>query len=228
MKKPLLSLAIGAALAIPAHAGDTFQEIGLGVKMGTLGVGVDLTTNLMPGINLRGNINLFNYSRSMTKDGVEYNGDLKLQSAGILGDWHPFSNGFRLSAGAYINKNKFSLSGKPTAGTFTLDSTTYQAGEAEIGSLDGTIKFNDVAPYVGIGWGNAISKSGNWNFVADAGLLYQGAPKVGLNVSCGSLASQSTCDAAKASASAEQSRLAADVSDYKWYPVLSIGASYRF
>jgi len=34
---------------------------------------------------------------------------LKLQTASLLGDWFPFANNFRISAGAMFNGNKFAL-----------------------------------------------------------------------------------------------------------------------
>jgi len=67
----------------------------------------------------------------------------------------PFANNFRISAGAMFNRNKFSMKGQPTGGTFTINGTTYPA--SDVGSFDAQVDFNKAAPYIGIGYGRPIN-----------------------------------------------------------------------
>ncbi|MDD2776349.1 MAG: hypothetical protein PHU06_10360 [Gallionella sp.] len=50
--------------------------------------------------------------------------------------------------------------------------------------------FNNLSPYIGIGWGNPEAQDMGWGFVADLGLLYQGNPKASLTSTGGTAAFQ--------------------------------------
>jgi hypothetical protein len=123
--------------------------------------------------------------------------------------------------GAYYNQNEAFVVGKPTGGTFEINGVTYLA--SDVGSLTGTLTFERFAPYVGIGFSNAGKKG--WKFALDLGALYQNSPLVNLDVVC---ANPATCTALQGDVQAEEAELQADVNDYKWYPVISIGIGYSF
>src|ERR1043166_2476840 len=91
----LLALAFLVAASAPAFADDGDEgvaqfrprpvsngepHLGVGVKVGTLGIGFQIGTGLTSRINLRGGANFFNYKDSLTEDGVVYNGTLQLRS----------------------------------------------------------------------------------------------------------------------------------------------------
>ncbi len=101
---------------------------------------------------------------------------MQLRTISALADWYPFGSGFRTSGGLFYNKNKFTLNAMLAANnTYSIGANTYTA--AQIGSLQGEISFNAVAPYIGIGWGNPVAKDKSWSFVSDLGILFQGKPK---------------------------------------------------
>ena len=149
---------------------------------------------------------------------------LKLQTVSLLGDWFPFANNFRISAGAVLNGNKFRLKGLPTGGNFTINGTTYPT--SQVGSLDAAVDFNKAAPYFGIGYGRAM-KSG-LSLIFDAGVMFQGSPKSKVDVTCGPLAPPAQCAQAQSDTQAEQSRLDESLHSFKYYPVISLGLAYTF
>jgi len=71
----------------------------------------------------------------------------------LYGDWFPFANGFRLSAGIYLRNMEAKAEGRPTAaGTVRVNNTV--VGYRTDDTLSGQVKFPTVAPYLGLGWGH--------------------------------------------------------------------------
>ena len=224
MKKITMSLAVcGLMAAAGAHA-----EIAAYAKAGTLGIGGGIATNITDSIHIRGEYTALGYSPSnISTDDVTYKPDLDLRAGALLLDWHPFSGTFRVTGGVVANGNQLKVKGEPAAGsTYTFNGVTYTS--AQIGSLDGKVDFNSTAPYLGIGWGDALDKAGHFSFLADIGVMFQGSPKVKLNATCGSAVSPSQCAQIAGNVAAEEKKLEDEVSDYKYWPVLSLGVGYRF
>ncbi|HEV8647090.1 MAG TPA: hypothetical protein VGR01_16140 [Burkholderiales bacterium] len=170
----LLFLAAGTA---------AWADVGVLLKAGTLGAGLDLSKGIGETLALRLQANAFSFDEDITESDVEYSADLELKSAGLLFDWHPFSGVFRVSAGAYWNGNEASATGRPTGAAYEINGVTYAS--TEVGSLNGQIDFESVAPYLGIGFGSAPKAGRGMSFSFDLGVLYQGEPDVGLTVVCG-------------------------------------------
>ena len=191
-------------------------------KVGTLGAGLDLTTGLTDSLNLRLNGNYFTYSREDTIEDVSYDADLNFKSFGLLADWHCFNNGFRITGGVYYNGNKIDSTGIPTAGEYEINGTNYTA--ADIGTLKTDVELgNQVAPYLGFGWGNAIDKEGHWSFSLDVGVLFVGSPDVSASVTGPAAANT----AFQNDLEAEVKNIEDDI-DFPIYPVVSVGLSYKF
>ena len=79
---------------------------------------------------------------------------------------------------------------------------------------------------MGIGWGNAVAAGSRWRVAVDAGAFYQGKPKVSLTAEPlipGLLPSRFSQDL-----EAERREIEDDLDSYRFYPVLSLGVSYRF
>ncbi|THB63412.1 MAG: hypothetical protein D6B27_12240 [Gammaproteobacteria bacterium] len=221
--KRIFKYSIISALLSPisSFAFDGFGEYGAAIKFGSTGYGFELTTDITKEINLRGGINAWSKKISDTKDGIEYDIEADLNNASLLADWHPFSNGFRLSAGIFINNSEISLDSSD-ATTYTINGVEYTAAEA--GSISGKIDFNTVAPYLGIGWGNALNKKSDINISADLGIGFIGSPKVDISAN-GSLANDSDF---MSDLDAEEDSIQDDVDDLNIFPVLTIGVSYKF
>lgn len=214
-------LVAGLATAHCAHA----RDFGTSIDLGTTGLGLHVTTALTPKLNARVGANLANYAYEGSTSDVDYDFKLKLASVDALLDFHPFDGVFRISGGAVYNGNKIEARAKPTgAGTYTLNGNVYNASTA--GDLSGKIDFRKVAPYLGIGFGNA-AKGAGWGFAMDLGATFQGSPKTEL-ASSGCTASAATCARLQRDVAAENVRLADEGSDFKLYPVIRAGVSYRF
>ncbi len=198
------------------------------LKVGTLGVGLDISRALNDGVALRLNVNGLKINRTETLDDVDYDASLKLLTAGLLADYYPFENGFRLSAGAYYNGNKLDGTATPA------DTQSVKIGDqtftgAQLGHLDAKVDFKKFAPYLGIGWGNDSRRKG-WGFTFDLGVLYQGSPKVYAKGyvdanAPGKAALQTQIDT---EVEKERQNIANDIDNYKWYPVVMIGINYTF
>jgi hypothetical protein len=215
----------GAFLWLLAGSG-AWADVGVLLKGGTLGAGLDVSVGMSESLGLRLQVNALSYNEDVTESDIDYNADLELKSAGLLLDWHPFSGVFRVSAGAFWNGNEATAVGRPTGGTYEINGVTYNA--ADIGSLNGQIDFESVAPYFGIGWASAPKAGRGMTFSFDLGVLYQGEPNVGLTATCAVGVPPATCTQLQSDVAAEQASLQEEVSDYKFHPVVSFGIGYRF
>ncbi|MCG6932926.1 MAG: FecR domain-containing protein [Gallionella sp.] len=196
-------------------------------KVGSLGLGAELALGLTDSLGARIGLNAFNYNYNATSSTVNYDFKLQLQTVSALADWYPFEGSFRTSVGVMYNNNKVSLAGLPTGGTYTINGTTYNS--TDVGSLQGEMAFNKVAPYIGIGWGNPAEKDKGWGFTSDIGVLFQGNPKTSLVATCSSaIAGTASCTQLQSDAAAENTKLQSDLSNFKWWPVASIGISYQW
>lgn len=206
---------------VPAKA-DRVTSNSVSLKLGTLGVGVDLEHMFNKKFALRLNVNGLKVSKSKSIEGIDYDLDLKLLTAGLLADYHPWESSFRLTAGAYYNKNKITGHAEPTQSkSITIGDKTYTYSDKI--SVDAKIDFKKFAPYIGFGWSS--TEVNGWHFTADIGAMYHGTPKV-------SLKSYTTNNAIKAQLETEtkkeEQELYNKVKKYKWYPVVSIGIQKKF
>src|SRR5712671_7570964 len=110
-----------AVLPLLAFSGLAPADASLGLRGGTLGGGVELSYALSQRAAVRLNADGYNRKQTSTQDNIDYDMKLKLQTASLLGDWFPFANNFRVSLGAMFNGNKFTLNGKPSGGSYTIN-----------------------------------------------------------------------------------------------------------
>ena len=219
MNKKLLIVAVGL-LIIPlylneAHAGSS--RYALAAKAGTLGLGVEGTIKLSEKFNARVGVNAFSYDTDWDKDDINYDADIQLSTVAALIDWHPFGGSFRLTGGAMLNGNEVEADAKLNK-SITIGDTIYTPGD--VGNLKADIDFNSVAPYLGMGWGNAIGKNKRLTISFELGVLFQGSPEVDLSTDS-ALVSQS--DLQK-----EEDNLQDEIDKYEYYPVAALSLSYHF
>lgn len=238
---------IAAALAVlslaPAVQAETHPgHFAAAARASTLGAGVEVIYGLNDHFNLRGQMNFISLDRDLDEDGVNYKGKLDFQTFGVLADYHPFAGSFRISGGLFQNGNEIGLTASCPTGCDVGDLTITSTGGTPA-HLDGGVDFNSTAPYLGLGWGNAMA-GGAWHFGFDIGVLFQGSPKVTLAASGTADVRDNTMPAGpgnprmgvdagtdpavqKAVADEEQSAQA-DLDEFKLYPVLSFTLGYRF
>lgn len=195
------------------------EDMAISGKVGTLGVGAELTAPISASVTGRVGLNMFSYNMNTTRSTVNYDMKLQLQTISALADWYPMDGGFRTSAGLFYNNNKATFNALPTGAAYTIGGTPYTA--AQVGTLNGSMTFNSLSPYIGIGWGNPVENGKGWGFVADLGLLYQGTPKA-------TLTTTGTAVGLAASVAAEQAKLQSALNGFTWYPVATAGISYQW
>jgi hypothetical protein len=206
------ALCVCMAAAVPAGATD----VAITAKLGSLGLGVEGTFGLTEQFNARLGLNKFTYDRSETVSDVDYDLDLELQSISVLADWHPFRSKFRFTAGLMSNSNE--LVGSSATQNVEINGVNY----GTVG-LDAKLDFDSTAPYFGIGWGNAVAADKGWGFNVDLGVMYQGSGSVTLTATGPDAGSVPQDELA-----AEERDFEDDIKGYKYYPVFSFGASYKF
>ena len=188
----------------------------LGVRAGTLGLGLEFSYPISQRIGVRLNADSYNYSRTFNQDGIDYDGKAKLKTGSLLLDWYPFANNFRISAGPMYNGNKLGLSTPMT--TLTINNNTYQA------ALDGEVVFKKYVPYAGIGYGRPIGTGLSLTF--DLGVVFQGTPTATLNGTC---SPAPACTATfQSDLKAQEASLNDSIKDFRYYPVITLGLAYTF
>ena len=223
-------------MSMSAGASADAGGLGVGVKVGTTGLGVEAVTAIMPRLNVRGVVNFFDYDYDLEEDGIEYDAKLKLKSFGALVDVHPFNGSFRLTGGLLSNGNEAGLKAS-CPDECDVGDLTIRGGDAR---LTGKVDFKSTAPYLGLGFGNAMSGTGLFG-IFDVGVLFQGKPKADL-AALGTAASVTdnetgqtrnnvnlaTDPEVQAEVLEEEVSLQEDLDDYKMYPVINLGIGYRF
>jgi len=103
-------------------------------------------------------------------------------------------------------------------------------------NIKSDIKWNSLAPYIGIGYGNPVKSNGGWSFNADFGLYLTGKPKISASASAncttGTTEENRACRALVQEMNSQADEAIDEVRDdlnkAKVLPYLSIGASYSF
>jgi len=207
LKGAALLLALGMNTAAQA------DDFAIAAKVGTLGLGVEATTNIVPLFaNVRLQANGFNYNTTITDTNVTYDAKLKLATVGLLADIYPFAGKFRVTGGAYYNGNKLTMNAR-SLGNVVIGGTTYTSPV-----VTSTVDFNKFSPYVGIGWGDAISSGSPIGFSFELGAMYMGKPKTSIvapGVSAADIA-------------IEKRQLDNALKNMQFYPVASIGVNFKF
>lgn len=208
MKKILaLALAIFPALAL--------ADTSIGMRVGSLGLGVEVSYPLSQRFSLRINADGYSYSRTFNQNGIDYDGKATLRTASLQADWYPFANNFRISAGPMYNGNKLDLTGPP--GTVTVNGNTYQA------TLEGQVEFKKYVPYAGIGYGRPIGTG--LSLTMDFGMMFQGTPKATLTGTCSPPAA---CTNFQSDLAAQEASMNDAIKNFRYYPVVSLGLAYTF
>jgi len=211
-------------------------EVGVGVKVSTLGIGGEAAVQLSHRSNVRVGFNAFSYGDNFTKDGANYKGTLSLRSLQATYDLF-LIGGLHLSPGVLVyNGNKVTANvSVPGGQTFTLSNVNYLSDAADPIGGTGKLSIYKAAPMVLIGFGNLVARSHHFSTTFEIGAAYQGPPRITLNLTgsacdptglnCRSVSADPTIQANVVS---EEAKLNKSASPYKFYPVVSFGVGYKF
>lgn len=213
------------------------SHIGIGVKVSTLGAGIEAATPLTRRLNIRGGFSMMRLDHAFTDSGIQYNGQLRFQSAEAHLDWFPLW-GFHVSPGVlFYNGNHIAATAMVPGGqTFTVSGTTYESDPATPVTGTGKLDFVKVAPSLLLGAGNLIPRNGrHFSILFEVGAVYEGSARVSLNLTgnvcdtsglvCRAISSDPTV---QANVQGQQTKIQHDVNPYRFFPLVSLGFGFNF
>ena len=239
----LALLAAGTASAKDKEEGASF---GVSVEASTLGAGLSLGIPLGERFNVRGVYHGFTYDLDDIEDdsGATYEGELELNSAGLLFDVHPFKGAFRLTVGFASNGNQINMTGVASPGaTYEVGNCTYESDPSDPLRIDGTVEFESAAPYLGLGWGGNMNSAPGFFMTFDLGVLMSGSPDTNLrgrgsarNTNAGQIVQCGPTTYQDVSGTPEFQQAVQDAEDevneetknYELWPNVALGIGWRF
>jgi hypothetical protein len=192
----------------------------MGVKATTDGVGIEVVKGFGTRLNVRLGYSFLTVPISYSLDfqGISATTKARLKFGGVklFLDFYPVKNAIHLTAGVMQNGMKHSLEVIPTS--------DYPYGDimipaSDLGSLEAVVTPKvKISPYVGLGFGNTLSREHRVSFNFELGVLYHGAPQLDL-VGTKMLSPM-------ASENNEQIIMNA-IAQYQWYPLMSFQLTFR-
>ena len=204
--------------------GSKWPGMALGPKIGTTGIGLDLTFGITRFVNLRSGFNYGSFTWSTGLGDVDYDMDIDLISVPLLVDIHPFANHFRISGGLYIQPgSKAAIEGTPSTAT-QIGAHVY-APEV-IGTITGDIDVSStITPYLGIGFGNSVGEDQLLTFMVDFGVIFQ---TYDVSLTSNGAGMTTKLDTFRKDLVLEEENVQSDMDNFKIFPVLTFGITYHF
>lgn len=206
-------------LLLAAGTASADNNFGIGVKAGTLGLGLEASWQPLPYLELRVGANSYDYADNGSQAGINYDATLALESYYGTASFHFPISPMRVTAGIYSNGNELLMLNEDLQDK-NIGGIVYPG--TDIGTLQSTTSFSSSAPYLGIGFDFTLAGKVGLNL--DFGVLWQGEPEVALSVG-GVLAADPGFQAAL---ELERQQLEDEVSNFKAWPVVSLGFVYKF
>lgn len=204
---------LGAATM--AHAADPYATIG------APGLVVGFAQPINQRFNLRSDYATSGSHRvDGEQEGIDYRGRVEFSRLGVFGDWFVMGGGFRLSAGVTFNRGRMHLTAFGDGTPIRIGDTLYPTTPAD--RFDAWVKFPDVTPYLGVGWGHHSQQVKGLAFLFDLGASI-GQATVESEVQGPLLGQVSDEDLYK-----ETRELRDGVGRVKAIPQATIGLAYRF
>lgn len=214
-----------AALAL-AVTGTAAADFGVGVKAGTLGLGLEARWDPpVPWFDLRIGANQYDYEDAGDYAGVTYDATLGLDSYYLTGNIKFPVSPFRLTLGVFSNGNELQLLSQDPGGP-TIDIGGAQFPIADVGALHSSTTFGSSAPYAGVGFDFELFGKAGLNL--DFGVLWQGEPSVTLDATNWGNLSPAEQAILGPALDAERRALEDEMSDLKAWPVVSLAFVYNF
>jgi len=220
MRNAILLLVLSMLLACGAGCADT-GKYAISGKGSTLGLGGEFTTAIKPDINARVGYNMLDVDiDNIEVEDVDFDIGVDFSSFTALADWYVFNNSFRISGGIVSLDHEIDLDARPNK-DIEIGDETYSP--SDVGTLYGSVEVDDVAPYVGIGWGNPLTSSRRWGFTCDFGIIFSDTPDVTLDAVGGT---------EPVGFQEELEKQRKDIEDFfedlKIYPVIAVSFFWRF
>lgn len=200
-------------------------DLGIGVKAGTLGLGIEGRWSPLPWLDLRLGANQYDYDVSGAQAGIDYDATLALDTYFLTGNFRFPMSPFRITAGVFSNGNELQMTSQDTGGAdISIGGIPFSS--TDVGALQSTTSLEGTSPYLGAGFDFEIFGKVGLNF--DFGVLWQGEPTVSL-IATGLDTAPAQVQALLIPAlEAERLELEDEVSDFKAWPVISLSFVYNF
>ena len=205
-----------AAFAL-LFSGSAAADFGVGVKAGTLGIGLEGRWDPpVPWFDLRVGLNQYDYDDSGDYAGINYDTTLALDNYYLTGNFKFPVSPFRFTVGAFSNGNEMQL--------LSADQLGGVWGNAA--GLQSVTSFDSTAPYAGFGFDFELFGKAGLNL--DFGVLWQGDPTVSLLPTNWDSLSGPEQALLQPIIDAERAELEDEMSDLKAWPVISLSFVYNF
>ncbi len=217
--------AAAAAFAL-LTAGSAAADFGVGLKAGTLGIGVEGRWEPpVPWFDIRLGANRYDYSDNGDYVGIDYDGNLALENYYLTGNIKFPLSPMRVTFGAFSNGNELELVSSDTGGD-PLNIGGIPVPVDVVGSLESTTSFDSTAPDHGGGFDFELFGKAGLNL--DFGVLWQGDPNVTLEATNFDNLSPAEQALLGPILEDERAELEDDLSDFKAWPVISLAFVYNF
>lgn len=216
MRRLIMALAVAAMVAAPSAASG---QVSIMPKLGTPGVGADLAVGVGEWVVLRAGAATIPYEPGFTLGDIDWSVDFPVNVVGSF-DLHPFGSRFRLSAGAFYLTDDLIFRGD-FQGSVEIGDETWT--ESEVGRLRGVVIYDEVSPFVSLGFGRAAGRGAG--MFLEVGAAFIGQPEVELSTEGGTRSDDPTFQAALAR---EEGQFEADIDDVTFYPLLNVGLRISF
>ena len=208
-----------ATLAVLAFltSGVAAADFGVGVKAGTLGLGVEGRWEPpVPWFDLRIGLNQYDYDYDDDYAGINYDVTFALDNYYLTGNFKVPLSPFRFTVGAFSNGNELELTSVDPLGGALPGAP----------ALIGNASFSDSAPYAGVGFDFEVFGKAGLNL--DFGVLWQDSPIVTLEAANWDSLSPAEQALLGPILDQERAELEDDLSDFKAWPVVSLSFVYNF
>ncbi|MEE8580413.1 MAG: hypothetical protein V3T33_02390 [Myxococcota bacterium] len=216
----LVPALVSLALLVLARPGDSqagpLDGFSVGPRISSVGWGVEVSRDFTDFFTLRAGPTFMIFGFDSTLSGVDYATDVEFINGFLIGDFHPLKNGLRISGGVFVGTNTVDFTARPS-GSVTIGGQTFAPGA--VGRLNGEIDLNTFAPYVGLGYSGGLFGVEHLAFDFELGMKYGGAPDVTLT---------SSGAVSQADLNSEEKKIENQIDFIRFYPVVTLGLSYRF
>lgn len=221
-----------AVAAVPAESSEAFGVF-TAVNVGTLGAGMDVGYQFNPYFKarLRGAFLGFDYDDSW--DGGKADAKLKYNghNVGVLVDCHPWGGSFHVTAGLTLSGMNAKLDVTNASGDQQIAVGDDVYGFSSDAAIHAKYQWDRVQPYLGIGWSSDGEGDRSWYFSVDLGVNFIGSGDFTIGHSGDirtGLGAQATSAELERSVRAEGKDFFKIADHLTVYPVVQLGAGYRF
>ncbi len=214
-----------AALALLMMPAAGFAQLGIGVRVGTLGVGPEVGFGVNSRIALKGGLGISKYHYDGNFSDKQFTVDTPPSIWNLGVEVAPFSGGFHLGAGV-MHRPQFDMTGTYTGAT-DVGNHTYNGTVKLVGNMKNS---SEIGPYGGIGFGRTTKRG--FGASLDLGVGKLGEGKIAFTSATCTASNGQPCgnqSQFQSDVQAETAKVNKDIGSYaKWHPIVSLSFHHGF